>query len=552
VIDALLGYAVDPVRWESFAAELEAHRSELAELEPGALLAALSQAESLAWQLKGQPEINMQRAGCTYFLLDCNGGVLASSHSAADVADYCWVDDGRLRFSSKTSAHNFSSGMRVLQDDGHHEVLVELHGARPSVRYGYLVHAQDLPAALNLQNSEICCGLLIAHADSAQQTKGILQSSFGLTAAELALCEHLSAGLQLKEAAQQLDISTNTARNHLQSIFEKTHVNRQNDLLLMLTQLSVILSVISAHGEDGAKSIDAAAYPAHRFVITTAAGEPRRIAYRQYGNGPRHVVFFHESAGTSRLLPGTHELAAQLGLTITAVERPGTGFSDELRQYDFNATARDVESVLNELGIKEVSLLGYLSGSAHALATAALLGRRAVHVMLVAGRGTRGLSYAQSGTLASLRRQLTKQPWLLSTFFNILRSRASRDTNRRLLLRVYGSVDHDRTFLDAHPDVLDHLVDASLEAMTITGAGIAGEIRCFTDPAYVDLTGITAPVTAWHGEADNVAEFESLRQELAGVSFEHRLFPDHGSLILYEYWNEILQYLAEENTPLKV
>ena len=491
----------------------------------------------------------MQRAGCAYFLLDCNGGVLDCSYSSGDVANYCWVENGRLRFAANASAQSFTNGIKALQADGRHEVLVELHSDQPSVRYGYLVHAKDLPAALNLQNSEICCGLLIAQADSAQQIRGVLQSSFGLTGAELAVCEHLGAGLQLKEAARRLQISTNTARNHLQSIFEKTNVNRQNDLLLMLTQLSVILSVISAHGEDSASNLDAAAYPPHRFVLASDTVEPRRIAYRQYGTGTRHVVYFHESTGTSRLLPGTHELATQHGLTITAIERPGTGFSDELHAYDFNATAKDVERVLNELGINQISLLGYLSGSAHALAAAALLGPRVVRVMLVAGRGTRGLSYAESGTLASLRRHLTKQPWLLSTFFNILRSRASRDTNRRLLLRVYGSVAHERAFLDTHPQILEHIVDSTLEALTMTGAGIAGEIRCFTNPAKVELSAIVAPVTVWHGEADKVVEFDSLRRELADVDFEQRLFPDHGSLILYEYWAEILQYLAGESMP---
>jgi pimeloyl-ACP methyl ester carboxylesterase len=312
----------------------------------------------------------------------------------------------------------------------------------------------------------------------------------------------------------------------------------------MMTQLSVILSVISAHGEDSAAGVADTAYPTHRFAIAPGSGEPRRTAYRQYGAGPRHVVYFHESAGTSRLLPGTQQLADQLGLTVTAVERPGSGFSDEHRHYDFTSTAKDVERLLDELGIGEVSLLGFLSGAAHALSTAALLGSRIRHVMLVAGRGPGGLSYADSGTLASLRRHLTSQPWLLSTFFNILRSRASRETNRRLLLRVYGTVDHDRQFLDAHPEILDHMVDYTLEALTITGAGIADEIRCFAKPVKVDLRQITAPITAWHGEADKVAEFDSLCRELEGVNFEQRLFPNCGSLIFYEHWPEILQHLA--------
>ncbi len=548
-MDALLGYVIDPVRWDTFASELEAHREELANLEPRALLAALSQAEALAWQLKGQPELTMERAGCAFYLLDENGHVLEASQSTQEIEDYCWLENSELQFAEQQSQRSFNSGVNALLDQDHGQVLVELYSEQASARYGYLVHAEDLPAAFNLQNPDIYCGLLIANADSGQQIQGVLKSSFGLTAAEVGVCEQLSSGAQLKEAAKALNISTNTARNHLQSIFEKTHVNRQNDLLLMMTQLSVILSVIGAHGEDSHAS-NTAVYPPHQFVIASAGSDPRRIAYRQYGTGPQHVLYFHESLGTSRLLPGTDELATQLGLTLTAIERPGTGFSDELNHYDFNATAADAEQVMDELGIHTAMLLGFVSGGAHALAAAARLGERVQQVLLVAARGTKALSYAQSGTLASLRRHLTQQPWLLSTFFNILRSRASRETNRRLLLRVYGMVEHDRNFLDQHPHILDHIVDYTLESMTISGAGVVGEIRSFTNPAAVDLDNIKAPVTAWHGTADQVVEFESLQRELEGLEYAQRLFEDCGSLILYEYWPEILQFLATQSAEV--
>jgi pimeloyl-ACP methyl ester carboxylesterase/DNA-binding CsgD family transcriptional regulator len=544
LIDALLSYAVDPVRWEGLAGELETHRRELAELEPSALLAALSQAEALAWQLKGQPEADLQQSGCTYFLLDCHGGVLQHSPGAEDVCDYCWADNGRLRFAAPASEQSYRNAVQLLQTESQDQVLVELQGKNPFARYGYLVHAEGLPAALNLQNQNICCGLLIARADSPAQIRRVLQSSFGLSAAELAICQHLHAGLQLKEVAQKLDISPNTARNQLQSIFDKTNVNRQSDLLLMMTQLSVILSVISGREEEQRANANDASYPPHRFIIAPGSGEPRRIAFRQYGSGCRHVVYFHESFGTSRLLPGCHDLASELGLTITAFERPGSGFSDEQRAYDFNSIALDVERLLQELQIERVSLLGYVSGAAHALAAAAHLGHRVERVMLVSGRGTRGLSYRESSALASLRRHLTAQPWMLTTFFNILRSRANRDTNRRLLLRVYGSVEHDRTYLTRHPEILDHMVDYTLEAITRTGAGIAAEIRCFTNPAQVDLAKIRAPITAWHGAADKVAEFASLQRELQGLRVEQKLFANSGSMVVYEHWEDILRFLA--------
>ena len=345
--------------------------------------------------------------------------------------------------------------------------------------------------------------------------------------------------------AKSLDISTNTARNHLQSVFDKTSINRQGDLILMMTQLSVILSVIGSYSSEHASTATDTLYPPHQFVIVDGARKPRRLAYRRYGQGKHAVIYFHESVGSSRLLPGTHELASQLNLTIVAPERPGTGFSDPLDGYDFNTTAADTEALLDELGVAQVSLLGFLSGATHALAAAAALGQRARQVLLVAGRGPGGFNQAENSTLATLRRRLTDQPWLLATFFNILRNRASEDINRRLVIRTYGAVEHDRQVFKERPEILDHMTGYTLESMVVSASGIVGEIRCFTNPTPIELANITAPITLWHGDADALASYDVLREELKDLQTTSRIFPEHGSILIYEHWDQVLRQLTQ-------
>ncbi len=549
VIDALINYAIDPANWERLAQQLERNGSQLADIHPNTLFAALSHAEALAWQLKGQSDGNISQTGCGFYLLDEDDTVLSRANDTF-LADYCRVDNGRLTFTHPASQASYRQARRSLADPSLKQALVELTGDVAYARYGYLVRAQDLPAALSVPNQQPGYGLLVANADASAQTSAVLQSSFALTNAEIAVCQQLSLGLKLKDVAHHLNISTNTARNHLQSIFDKTHINRQGDLILMMTQLSVILSVISTHRDSTHTDTTYNSLPAYQFVIVesdSTQSRPRRIAYRRYGNGQHPVIYFHESAGSSRLPATTHALCNQLNLSLIVFERPGSGFSDELDGYTFATVAQDVEHFVDELGIKQCSLLGYLSGGGHSLAAAAQLGGRVRHVMLVAARGTGGISYQQAGPLAGLRRNLTAQPWLLSTFFNILRNRASRDTHRRLLERIYGSVEQDKQLLRTQPELLEHLVDCTLESLTVTGAGIAGEIRCYTHPTEVALENITAPISVWHGEADAVANFEALNEELAGMPFTTRLFPGWGSLILHAYWQDILAHLAEQS-----
>lgn len=64
---------------------------------------------------------------------------------------------------------------------------------------------------------------------------------FDLTPAEAAVTRRLTAGLSLEDAAASLDISRNTARAHLRSIFSKSGITRQTELVRLVLNSAVIL-----------------------------------------------------------------------------------------------------------------------------------------------------------------------------------------------------------------------------------------------------------------------------------------------------------------------
>ena len=69
----------------------------------------------------------------------------------------------------------------------------------------------------------------------------VTKQLFNLTKAETALAMELANGLSLEEAAQLLNIRRNTARAHLRSIFSKTGVRRQTELVRILLNSVVAL-----------------------------------------------------------------------------------------------------------------------------------------------------------------------------------------------------------------------------------------------------------------------------------------------------------------------
>jgi DNA-binding CsgD family transcriptional regulator len=65
----------------------------------------------------------------------------------------------------------------------------------------------------------------------------LLSRIFGLTPAESRLAAALANGSTLTQAARNLNISWETARTHLKTVFSKTNTHRQSELVALLSRL---------------------------------------------------------------------------------------------------------------------------------------------------------------------------------------------------------------------------------------------------------------------------------------------------------------------------
>ena len=76
---------------------------------------------------------------------------------------------------------------------------------------------------------------------SVEVENNVLQQLFDLTPAEAEVARRLAEGLSLEEAAVSLKIRHNTARAHLRSIFAKSGITRQSDLVRILLNSAAVL-----------------------------------------------------------------------------------------------------------------------------------------------------------------------------------------------------------------------------------------------------------------------------------------------------------------------
>ena len=74
------------------------------------------------------------------------------------------------------------------------------------------------------------------------QTADVLASAYGLTPAEVELTTRIGDGDSLKDAAERLSISEQTARWHLKNVLAKMDVSRQSELVSVLIQMAPPLS----------------------------------------------------------------------------------------------------------------------------------------------------------------------------------------------------------------------------------------------------------------------------------------------------------------------
>ncbi len=145
-----------------------------------------------------------------------------------DAGTVLYLQNDMLRPRHRSKELHFSRAMMQAMNGVTSEVLLSSQPPAPPliaqfvpVNPGRLTHPSPVSVLIYIWNPLSSSGGLGT----------ALRRLFGLTTAESQLAEQLATGAELNVAAEQLGISRNTARNHLQQIFAKTGTRRQGEFL---------------------------------------------------------------------------------------------------------------------------------------------------------------------------------------------------------------------------------------------------------------------------------------------------------------------------------
>lgn len=439
---------------------------------------------------------------------------------------------------------------QALQRGGGGQTILkfERQGEEEGPCFAYLVPAVALPTTVGkpvVVPDDGSFALVFPAAAATSRLWVTLRESFGLTAAEARLARMLRDGRSLQEAADDLKVSVNTLRNQLRAIFEKMGLKRQSDLVRALTELSTVAGAIEAEAPEPPQ-IHAAASPPIAQVILS---DGRRLAYRDYGDPAGRVMLaFHEGVGSSLLPPGTDALAARLGLRVICAERPGFGQSDPHPDYTFDAVADDMVELCDRLDLTQVRIAAILSGAPSAVQTAIRLGPRAERLMICSGRPPR--PYDQAGrphnTMTLFRARIQNTPWVLETFYAIVRLQLSADVVARVIRRTAGFSPGDRAYFEDHPELADYIAAYAAECLSRSSRGTADEVRAFRRAQNLTAAELKTPLIIWHGEEDLLAPAADILEYLSDKAEEVWIAPGIGHFLTLKYWPAVLRKMAAD------
>ncbi len=172
--------------------------------------------------------------------LDDTGRIVQSSPAALDaLKDHpiLTVSHGRVRAHRRDWDRTLQA---ALEKAGHHHGFFETHkftrDTRGTADYPVILGQTDeggvAVAHLSIRD---CMTFIRIDADQVLESRlGFAQTVFGISDGQINVARQIALGKSLKQAADVLGISANTARTHLTRLFEKTGVSTQAALVRLL------------------------------------------------------------------------------------------------------------------------------------------------------------------------------------------------------------------------------------------------------------------------------------------------------------------------------
>jgi pimeloyl-ACP methyl ester carboxylesterase len=278
----------------------------------------------------------------------------------------------------------------------------------------------------------------------------------------------------------------------------------------------------------------------------------RLLGYDELGDPDGVPFLYFHGFGSSRVLRHPDEsIAAESGIRLLAVDRPGIGLSTRQPGRRLLDWPRDIEQLADALGLDRFGIVAWSGGGPYALACGWSLPHRVTLIGLIsaaaplAGVGMSGADYLYPRYRVA-RRAADHAPWMIRlAMWRWARAQRS-DPERHLDDAIEGMVEADRAVLE-DPELRAVMIANATELYRQGGSGLYDEALVMARPWGFMLPGVTVPIRIWHGTDDTavpVGMGEYLH--LAIPASQATFYAGEGHHLVFDRWREILVALAAE------
>jgi pimeloyl-ACP methyl ester carboxylesterase len=283
---------------------------------------------------------------------------------------------------------------------------------------------------------------------------------------------------------------------------------------------------------------------------TVRLRDGRRLAHAEHGDPHGTPLVFLHGYTASRLTRHPDDaIAAEAGIRLITVDRPGCGASDLHPRRTLLDWPADLAQLADALGLERFAVLGHSAGGPYALACAHAMPERISAAGVVSGFAPFDGPHATDGMRPDMARfigLLRRVPWLARPITASLPRQYARDPGRAFT-RQFGTglPPSDEREL-AREDIRANVLASAVESTRGGGRGLARELQItFALPWGFTPAEVEVPVALHYGDADPLtppAMGARLHTELPQSTLT--TYPGEGHMVYITHWGEILRGLG--------
>lgn len=367
---------------------------------------------------------------------------------------------------------------------------------------------------------------------------------YGLTQAETRLVSKLVQEKRLNQIAEEHGVSIHTIRTQLKAVFGKTNTCRQAELQKLILTYKQAAKTRKSSALQELYKLSCSCF--HQRLSLGNRGE---LGYSDTGdpNGIP-VIMMHASTGSRLQQHPQFQLLIEKGIRLITPERPGFGLSTPSSNWAMEDFAQNIGLLADRLGIERFIVAGFCGGAPYALQTSQTLADRVIHTCLISPITPYhpiNLMYGVKASNKLLANIALKTPKLLTSFTTFIAKNIITEPER-YFDQVYSSLGSSDIFALSEPEVTDGFLLAFQEAIRQGPQALAEELSKTAQQWPFALSSILGPVTIFHGQKDCHVSIDHVYQLSSALPHCKLMeYAEHGHLLIYHCWKEILKHFQE-------